>query len=294
FGLESLVALDQAPKFVPAAHLRPANVSALIYVVSMLDVERVQTTGEAVCVLGNSMGWYTALAVGGALSFEDGFRLVQHMALLQEKGVSGGQLIYPLVDEDWVLVPEREAAVRVALEALPGQAFPSIHLAGYTVLAGDEAGLAALRKALPPVQQGGVNYPLRLAQHGPYHTPLAQGVADDAQRHLQGLQFGLPQVPLVDGRGMAWSPWSSDLHKLRAYTLGAQVTQPYNLTASIVTALKEYAPDRLVLLGPGNTLGGICGQVLIQERWQGIDSRAAFTQRQAGPEPILDSLGRGR
>ena len=40
---------------------------------------------RAVAVAGNSLGWYTALAVGGALSFEDGFRLVQVMSLLQHE-----------------------------------------------------------------------------------------------------------------------------------------------------------------------------------------------------------------
>ncbi len=297
YGLESLSALDQSKKFEPARHLRPANVSALIYVVSMLHGERALANHRAACVLGNSMGWYTALAVTGALSFEDGFHLVQRMALLQEEGVAGGQLIYPLVDEDWNPVPERVQAVQQALENGEngaGQAFPSIDLAGYTVLAGDEAGLTRLRAALPKLQQGGVPYPLRLAQHGPYHTPLARGVSEQAKRDLRELEFSLPKMPLIDGRGVCWSPWSSDLAAMREYTLGHQVTEPYNLALGCTVALKEFNPELLVLLGPGNSLGGICGQILVANKWRGIDSRAAFSVVQKGAQPVLDSMGLGR
>ncbi|MDA1265013.1 MAG: ACP S-malonyltransferase, partial [Planctomycetota bacterium] len=90
FGLAPLGELDQATKFEPARHLKPSNVSALIYVKSMLDARAAAERYELVCVGGNSMGWYTALAAAGALEFADGFRLVQRMALLQEEGAPGG------------------------------------------------------------------------------------------------------------------------------------------------------------------------------------------------------------
>ena len=152
--------------------------------------------------------------------------------------------------------PSEQQAVQAALTEGEGQAFPSIDLGGYTVLAGDDAGLARLRRLLPKVQQGGVPYPLRLAQHGPYHTPLALGVADAARSQLAGLTvFRTRKVPLIDGRGVQWSPWSTDLEALRSYTLGHQVTQPYDLKAGVVVALKEFHPEALVLLGPGNSLG---------------------------------------
>ena len=57
----------------------------------MLDAQTAMTEGRCVAVAGNSMGWYTALAVTGALDFDDGFRLVQEMSLLQEELRGGGQ-----------------------------------------------------------------------------------------------------------------------------------------------------------------------------------------------------------
>lgn len=289
-GLEPLLALDGAERFEPARHLRPAHVSALIYVVSMLDVERARAEHDVVAVCGNSMGWYTALAAAGALSFEDGFRLVQRMALLQEHGEPGGQLVYPRVDDDWRVVSAQESALASALEH-PG-VFPSIHLGGYAVLAGTPAGVAHAMKALPPVQLGKVTYPFRLAQHGPYHTPLVQKVADLARVELAGLAFDRPEVALIDGLGRRHTPWSADVGALRDYTFGDQVTRTYDLTRSVEVGLKEYAPARLVLPGPGNTLGGVCGQVLLANGWRGLRDRAAFAAAQASAEPVLVSMGR--
>ncbi len=291
-GLESLVELDGAAKFEPARHLQPANVAALIYVVSMLDAEAATEYGRPVCVIGNSMGWYTALAVGGALSFEDGFRLVQDMALLQQVDVNGGQVIYPVVDADWKPDADKRRVVDAALSAAPQELFRSIHLGGYEVLAGTRAGLARLTELLPAVKFGRVTYPFRLAQHGPYHTPLVRTVSEQAKAQLADLAFRRPSLTLIDGRGVRHTPWSTDLAALREYTLGAQVTEPYDFTRSLLVALREHAPERLVLPGPGNTLGGICGQILIQARWNGIDSRAAFDAHEQGATPLLASMRR--
>ena len=130
----------------------------------MLDVERVRSEYEVAAIVGNSMGWYTALASGERLSFEDGFQLVQRMSMLQEEhGSDGGQMIHPLVDEDWRLDCARLAAVERLVAEHPDDLFHSIRLGGYAVLAGTRAGLAVLSERLEPVQQGKVTYPFRLA-----------------------------------------------------------------------------------------------------------------------------------
>jgi malonyl CoA-acyl carrier protein transacylase len=292
YDLDSLVMLDRAARFKPALHLSPANVSPLIYLVSMLDAAAAMQEHRAVCVAGNSMGWYTALAAAGALTFEDGFRLVQEMALLQEQHAEkGGQVIYPCVDADWRPDARLFEAIRAALDSSQGEAFPSIELGGYAVLAGSEAGLAHLLKALPRIQLGQTSYPFRLVQHGPYHTPLAEKVAE-AARALERLDFRPPAVTLIDGRGARFTPWSADLRALRDYTLREQVVTPYDFTLSVRVALREHAPDHLVCPGPGNSLGGVCGQILVAEGWRGIHSRADFDRVQQGDSPVLISMRR--
>jgi len=154
YGLTKLTDLDQAEKFSGATHLRPANVSLLIWISSMLDAQRAIDENECVCIAGNSMGWYTALSVAGALDFDDGFRLVQEMALLQEQLKGGGQCIYPLIDDEWRMDAERQAIVANAIDTSNGEAFRSIDLGGYAVLAGSDVGMAHLMRHLPAIQVG--------------------------------------------------------------------------------------------------------------------------------------------
>lgn len=85
--------------------------------------------------------------------------------------------------------------------------------------------------------------------------------------------------------------YATDLEEIYNYTFAHQVLQPYDFTKAITVALKEFCPDRLVLLGPGNTLGGAIGQILIQNKWLGIQSKTDFTDYQK-KNPFLMSLGR--
>lgn len=296
-GLEPLLALDGAERFDPARHLRPANASPLIFLATLLDVEEAARDHELVGVIGNSLGWYTALTVAGALSFDDGFRLVQQMALLQEQPIAGdgpgGQVIYPLTDAGWQ--PDERLTASVAdalLDGGEGQVFESIDLGAYAVLAGDEPGVQGLLRRLPPVKVGDRLYPLRLALHGPYHTPLVAPVAAAAAGRLGDLAWRRPEITLVDGRGVRWTPWSSDPSALRDYTLGKQVVTPYRFATSLRVALRELAPDLLVLPGPGNSMGGICAAGVVMEGYHGIRSRADFDEAQRAV-PVILSMRRG-
>src|SRR3546814_13890210 len=92
---------------------------------------------RVVAVIGNSLGWYTALTVGDALDFDDAFQLVQGIALLQEEAAegSGGQVIYPRFGADWPPAAELVAAIDSAL-VHGGEVFPRGDLGGDLVRAG--------------------------------------------------------------------------------------------------------------------------------------------------------------
>ena len=130
-----------------------------------------------------------------------------------------------------------------------------------------------------------------LPGHSAFHSPLMHAASERGSRELAGLPWQAPTVPLIDGRGAQWRPLTTDSGLLSRYTLETQVLETFDFTAMVRVALREYAPDLIVLLGPGDALGAAAAQVIVAERWCGIDSREAFAERQAS-DPLLISMGR--
>ena len=95
---------------------------------------------------------------------------------------------------------------------------------------------------------------------------------------------------MIDGRGHTWHPGACDLEALWDYTFGHQVVAPYDFTAAVRTGIREFAPDMIVILGPGTTLGGAVAQVLVAEDWRGVTGKAAFKAVQE-KSPVVVSMG---
>ncbi|MCB0350834.1 MAG: hypothetical protein KDD38_06605 [Bdellovibrionales bacterium] len=279
-GEPTISELDQAQKFSPSVHTKGEHASALIYASSYHDfmsIDRDQYEISAIC--GNSMGWYLALAFSGALDFSGAFQLIQTMGSMMKTEIIGGQIIYPVVDEEWQPDYERESRVLNLMEKVNrekiGEVYTSIWLGGYIVLGGDRSGLQYMLKNLP--KSG--DYPFQLINHAAFHTPLLFETARQAEQAIPQHFFSKPKVPLIDGRGVIWQPYSTDVEKLYEYTLGHQVYAPYDFTSSVTVALKEFMPDYLWLLGPGASLGGAIGQILVKNRWRGINNKNDFKEK---------------
>ncbi len=291
-GQEAITALDGADRFGVAKYSRGDVASPLIYAASLADAQALAGDIEVVAVTGNSMGWYIALAVAGALSPENGFRVVNTMGTLMQDHLIGGQLVYPFVAEDWADDPARKAdllALVDRIDATEGHDLAlSIDLGGMLVLAGNEPGLAAFEAAQPVVQD---RFPLRLQNHAAFHTALQAPVAAQGRARLDAGLFGQPDRPLIDGRGKIWWPEASDPEALWDYTLGHQVTEAYDFTRAVQTAAREFAPDLFIVTGPGATLGGAVAQSLVLANWRGLPDKAAF-QAQQDQAPFLLAMGR--
>lgn len=284
--------LDNDTTFKPQVHTKGENASPLIYACAYADFMAINRDKfDIVAVTGNSMGWYLTLMFGGALDYKGGFDVVNTMGSMMKDQIVGGQVIYPICDDQWRKSTERmrivDEAVNKAHVKSGSDIYLSIALGGYVVLGSDQAGCNALLKELPQVE----NYPFQLINHAAFHTPLLRPIAERAFMQLSESLFQKPKIPLIDGRGCIWQPYSTHVEDLYHYTLGHQVVEPYDFTRAISVALKEFAPDALILLGPGSSLGGSVGQILVQNDWRGIDSKQRFTELQA-LEPILISMGR--
>ncbi len=283
-GLPKLTELDTQP-FKAKIHMAGEHASPLIYACSLSDFLSIdQNKYEIVAITGNSMGWYIALALGGALTHENAYNLIDTMGAMMKDGVIDGQIIYPIMDENWQVDENRKELVLTEIEN--AGAHVSIHLGGYLVIGGEQSALDTLLKKLPTDDK----YPFQLPFHAAFHTPLMKEVSTKGKSELPSSLFQKPMIPLVDGRGQIWSPFSTDLVELHEYTLGYQVMKPYDFSSAVTVAMKEFCPDKLVLLGPGNTLGGSIGQIMIQNNWLDVDSKSAFSKQQQS-DPYLISMG---
>ncbi|WP_430463706.1 ACP S-malonyltransferase [Tabrizicola sp.] len=289
-GQETLSDLDGASSYSVARHTRGDNASALIYACSLGDAMSLRGV-KLLAVTGNSMGWYSALACAGALAPEAGFEVANTMGRLMQEHLIGGQLIYPFMGPDWAPAPDRKAellALMCNINTRAGHVLGlSIDLGGMLVLAGNEAGLAAFEAAVPPLEG---RFPMRLGNHAAFHTQLQAPVAALGRAALPATLFAQPKLPLIDGRGHVWWPGASSTDALYAYTLGHQVTEPYDFTAAIRSAAREFAPDLFIIAGPGTTMGGAVAQALILSNWRGMASKADFQARQSA-EPLMVSMG---
>ena len=286
-GVESVTALDTASRFSTARHGSGENAAPLIYAASLLDFLALDPAKvDVVAICGNSMGWYTALACAGTVSPDAGFAIADAMGINSGTGKPGGQVLLTLVGDDWKPDPALRAEVDRAL-AQSG-AFRSIELGGMLLVAGGERELDALLAALPPMPG---RPPLRLAGHGPFHTPLMAESSRSALEQLAPEWFGPPRIPLIDGEGRIWRAKAVTPEAMHRYTFTTQILEPYDFTRSLSVGIKEFAPDKIVLLGPGDTMGGAIGQVLVSERWLGIADKADFAARQDA-DAFLIAMGR--
>ena len=296
-GRPAISALDRAPEYSPHLHVAGEHASLLTFGATAVDLAAIDRDRiDIVGVTGNSMGFYTALHAAGALDLGGAGRLVETLGHYQAGNVIGGQLMYPLVDDDWrppaassAAHAARQGALDAALDH-PG-VHVSIRLGGTIVLGADADGLAHARRVLPPIERGGMRYPAQLPLHSAFHTPLMAATAERARRDLADLPIRSPAITLIGGDGAVHRPWA-DPAALWAYTLGPQIVLPFDFERAIATALGELGPDVIVLPGPGDSLGSAIAQILIARRWRGLGDRAAFVAMQASDRPILLAMQR--
>jgi malonyl CoA-acyl carrier protein transacylase len=279
-GRPTITELDAAARFRPGLHLAGENAAELIYFATLAHAEQLFASQEIVAVAGNSLGWYSALAVAGVLTPHDGWRLVATMARLQDS-VAGGQIITTFADEQWRADEDARAAIVETLAETNARGrehfvAPSIRLGHHAVLAGTELGIQHLLEALPERKLGERSFPFRLAGHGPFHTMLCMPVAEAASEELRDLQAQRPRVHLIDGVGNLHTPWSADPAALLDYTTHRQVVTTYDFTAAIRTALREFCPDVVLCAAPGESLRAPIGHVAIAEGYRGLVGREAL------------------
>jgi acyl transferase domain-containing protein len=290
-GQTTVSQLDAADKYAPSVHMTGDNASALIYACAMSDfaaIDREQY--DIVAVTGNSMGWYLALACAGIVDLAGGARLVNNMGGVMHQHGAGGQIVWSICDENWNVQKDKLLFINNLMIESSIISEVSIHvsirLGGMIVFAANEAGLKWLMERLPKDDR----FPLRLMHHAAFHSPLLNHVVPIARAGNPLSDFGAGEIPAIDGQGRIWSPRAFRREAIYDYTLGAQLTESYDFTRAVQVAAAEFAPDTVIVLGPGTTLGAPTVQALIASGWRGLSGKADFQARQQ-EELMLISMG---
>jgi hypothetical protein len=215
---------------------------------------------------------------------------VNNMGGIMHQHGAGGQIVWSICDDNWNIQKDKLLFINnLMIEASiisEVSIFISIRLGGMIVLAADEAGLKWLMERLPKDDR----FPLRLMHHAAFHSPLLNHVVPIARAGNPLSDFGAGEIPAIDGQGRIWSPRAFSREAIYDYTLGAQLTESYDFTRAVQVAAAEFAPDTVIVLGPGTTLGAPTVQALIASGWRGLSGKADFQARQQ-EELMLISMG---
>lgn len=199
-------------------------------------------------VAGHSLGEFSALVAAGALSFEEGLKLVSKRAMAMQKACearpSTMAAVLALPDEKVeALCAEVDDVVAPANYNCPGQ----------VVISGTVEGIdAACEKMLA----AGAKRALKLKVGGAFHSPLMQPAQEELAEAIAAAEFMTPRCPVyqnVDAKP------HTDPGEIKE-NLIKQLTAPVRWTQDVQAMIADGADD-FTELGPGKVLQGLISKI---------------------------------
>ncbi|MDD5593528.1 MAG: ACP S-malonyltransferase [Candidatus Margulisbacteria bacterium] len=198
-------------------------------------------------VAGHSLGEYSALFAAGALSFEDGVKLVNLRGKFMQQAVPAG-----LGAMAAVLGGEREMITNVCLEI--GNVWPAnFNSPGQVVISGEKD---AVQKAGEKMKAAGAKKIIPLAVSAPFHCPLMQPAADQLAAELDKIKFNDAAVPVFANVTAGPVMTGSEIKRL----LIQQVTAPVLWEDSVKNMVAQ-GVGRFIEVGPGKVLAGLIKKI---------------------------------
>ena len=202
-------------------------------------------------VAGHSLGEFSALTAAGALSFEDGLKLVHARALAMQKACEKAPgtmaAVIGLPDETIEQVCEEVSTEgNVVIPA-------NYNCPGQLVISGNED---AINTACEKLTEAGARRALPLPVSGAFHSPLMQPAKDELQAAIEKTEIHAPKCPVyqnVDAKP------HTDPAEIKA-NLIAQLTSSVRWTASVQNMIADGADD-FTECGPGKALQGMIGRI---------------------------------
>ena len=199
-------------------------------------------------VAGHSLGEFSALVAAGALSFEDGLRLVSKRAMAMQKACEAAPstmaAIIGLDDKTVEEVCESISEVVVAA---------NYNCPGQLVISGSIEGID---KACAMLTGKGAKRALKLNVGGAFHSPLMEPARIELQSAIEAAPFKAPVCPVyqnVDAKP------HTDPEQIKR-NLIAQLTAPVRWTQTVQNMIADGA-DTFIEVGPGSVLCGLVKKV---------------------------------
>ena len=203
---------------------------------------------EPVAVAGHSLGEFSALVVAGALSFEDGLRLVSKRAMAMQKAceVEQGAMaaVLRLSDE----------TIENICEGVEGVVVPAnYNCPGQLVISG---AVSAVTEACEKMKEAGARRALVLPVGGAFHSPLMEPARKELAEAIEAADFKTPICPIY--QDVDALPHTSP-EEIKA-NLIAQLTAPVRWTQIVERMTTDGITD-YVELGPGTVLQGLISKI---------------------------------
>jgi [acyl-carrier-protein] S-malonyltransferase len=219
-----------------------------IYIHSVVAAVVNNLAADAAMVAGHSLGEFSALAASGALSFEDGLRLVsiranamQHACDLQESTMAA---ILGLTDED-------VEAICAGVDEVVVPA--NYNTVGQLVISGSKPGIAA---AIAAAQEKGARRAIELPVNGAFHSPLMEPARIELAEGIEKTPFNDVTIPIY--QNVTARPHTHK-EEIKANLL-AQLTSPVRWTQTMQAMIADGATE-FVESGPGKVLSGLVKKV---------------------------------
>jgi [acyl-carrier-protein] S-malonyltransferase len=240
----------------PSEKLNATDVSQpAIFVASLAGIEQLRAIepsalDSVAAVAGLSLGEYTALVFAGAVTFDDGLKLVQARGqAMQAAAVATPSAMTSILGLD---IADIEALV---IECRGGE---TLEIANYlcpgnTVISG---ALAAIERVEKLAQEKGGIRTIRLTVAGAFHTNLMKPADRKLAEALAGLPLEKPKVPVWSNVDAKPHSEPSEIREL----LVRQVLSPV-LWEESVRGLLGSGIERFYEVGPGRVLAGLLKRV---------------------------------
>ncbi len=196
---------------------------------------------------GHSLGEFSALVAAGALSFEDGLKLVYKRALAMQKACEAAPSTMAAI----IALPDATIEEVCAEVSKPGNIVvaANYNCPGQVVISGN---IEAVNEACEKLKAAGAKRALPLKVGGAFHSPLMQPAKEELESAIEATEFHTPKCPVYQNVDAKPHTDPEEIKK----NLIAQLTAPVRWTNEVQNMIADGATD-FTECGPGKVLQGM-------------------------------------